>query len=302
MTGPAKMTRWVGSGVAACILALAALNTALAAPQTFGDRTLEIPAPEGYVEVTPRIPKYTELAATFLPASNRLVEMYALPDQLDMLSRGEGTEINPYYQLQTLRSVDGRILTQQEFSEASGIIEKSLIEAFGTLDEDAAKLTQQGNEAVRAQTGTDVDIKLSGTKYLGAYRREPWGLFFSMSAEVASAGEAPKRQIASGAVALVNQQIVYLYAYINKDDAAARRWAEQAVSAWADQVRAANGESATTESAAEPAPSAASDSTSSVESASSGGGFDWSRVWRGALVGGLIGLAVALVRVFTKRK
>jgi hypothetical protein len=295
--GNKTLARGMRSTFGALILALGALSLAQAAPQKFGDRTVEIPAPEGYIEVTPKMPQYTELAGSYLPASNRLVEMYALPEQIDALIGGDAVELNPYYQLQTLRSVDGRVLSNEEFSQASGIIEKSLIEAFGTLDKDAAKLTQQGNDAVKAQTGTDVDIKLGGTQYLGAYRREPWGLFFSMSAEVAAGGETPKRQIASGAVALINHQIVYLYAYINKDDAASRRWAEQAVSTWADQVRAANPDESALEAQAERIGGA-----DAAAAGSSGGGFDWSRVWRGALVGGVVGLIVALIGVFARRR
>src|SRR3569623_46823 len=64
---------------------------AVAAPATFGGRSIEIPSPERYVPVAAAVPKFIEIAQGFLPATNRLVEVYMVPADRAALARGNSS-------------------------------------------------------------------------------------------------------------------------------------------------------------------------------------------------------------------
>jgi len=222
-----------------CLTALLA-PAAAADPVAFGARSLEIPAPAGFVAVTGEMPRYHELSQAYLPAGNRLVEIYHTTEDRAALLQGQDIGLTRYHQMQTLRAYDGKPLSAAEFTAGMAEMETAI---QGTLENfDTAPLTDAGNKALADQTGEDVAISIGDTRYLGVFRREPWALFFTTTSQVAVSGVEGNggRIVCAGSAALINHQIVYLYTYTDDTGPEARTWAEAAVSAWADAVRAAN--------------------------------------------------------------
>lgn len=259
-------------------------RTAAAEPVRFGARTLEIPAPAGMVAVSRELPKYLELSQAYLPADNRLVEIYHTPEDRAALLQGQDIGLTRYHQLQTLRSVDGKPLSATEFATGMGQMETAIESTLQHLD--TASLTDAGNKALAEEAGEEVSLSIGETRYLGVFRREPWALFFTMTSQVAVSGAdgLSGRMICAGSSALINHQIVFLYAYAPDTGPEARRWAESAVAAWADAVRAANPDEASVAADAE----------------SFGQPLGFAALGRnaliGALIGGLLGLFLWLRR------
>jgi len=275
-----RVDRITAGGIALAASLLVA-GTALAAPLAFGERNLEVPVPQGFAPVAQRLPQFITLAQGYLPAGNRLVEAYLLPDDATAMESGEQVEIKRYFQVQTLRKLDGVPVSAAEFTEVSGQLEAQL----GTMLADAGKLgdelARQGNDAAKRQAGVDPKVGLGGLAYLGSFRKEPWALFFTTRAVVTIDGVQVPATAAS-ALAVINHQVAYLYAYTYEEDASpnGRAWAERAVSQWADAVHAANPDDPALEANAKRL----------------GGGFNWSSVGRGAFIGGLCGMFIWLFR------
>lgn len=274
-----QSSRWIVAGLL-FTLAIAAI----AAPQTFGARQLEIPEPQGFVALSAASPRFMEMAQAYLPPGNRLVEVYATPADRSVFAAGGGKDMQRYLQLQTLRKAEGKPISSADFKEESQEMESGLKQAFANIDSQAGELLNKGNAAFKEKEGVDPQIGASDFGYLGSYRSEPWGMFFSISTKIAAGAEAHK-MICSGALALINHQIVYLYAYSNFDQASDRIWAENAVSAWADAVHVANPDDPALEAQAERL-----------------GGFSWKGVGRGALIGGIVGGFVGLVMTLVRKK
>ena len=258
---------------------LEATSVSHAQEVAFGTRTLKIPNPEGFEPLAALSPRYMQAAQAYLPATNRLVEAYATAADAQALGRGEGATLARYFQLQAPRKADGLPVSESDFIDAGKEIEGGLEKTLKNSDELTTKLTSQGNAEVKRMTTTDPKVALSGVSYLGVFRREPWGLFFSIKSGV-SAGGANQTLVCGGALVLVNYQLLFLYSYSQYHDEDDRRWVEQATSSWADAVRAANPN--------DPAVAA---------KASHGLGAGVLRnTLLGAIIGGLIGLVVAVVR------
>ena len=213
---------------------------AAAATLQFGTRSLNIPEPQGFTPLSSVSPRYMQLAQAYLPASNRLVEAYATPADAKALSEGRGSQLVRYLQLQAPRAAEGTPLSEQEFAEASKAMEEqfeSTMRNSKDLIDDAAK---KGNAEIKRITSTDPNVALSGIEYLGAYRREPWGLFFTIKSGVSAGDGAKQTLVCSGALVMINYQLLFMYSYAQYHDSADREWVEQATSAWADAARAAN--------------------------------------------------------------
>ena len=254
--------------------------SALAAPVAFGKRTLEVPAPEGFIALANSSPQYLAAAQAYLPPTNRLVDSYAQPKAAAALAAGTPTNLDRYFQLQTLRKVEGVALSSSDFLSARSEIEKSFDQAL--KDVDVQKLTTNGNAEVKKQTDNDPQIALAGIQSQGVFRREPWALFFTVKSRVSTASGSSDL-ICAGTLALINHQLMYLNAYSDYNGPADREWVQRAVSAWADAVHAAN-----------------PDDPAVAAQARSFGSFDWSRLRDkaliGAAIGALFGLAIALLR------
>jgi len=259
--------------------AAAATTSAVpAAPTAFGTRTLEMPAPSGFVGVAASAPKFVEVSQAFLPAGNRLIEVYATEADRAALAAGNGSELVRYLQLQVPRAMEGKPVSQAEFSANAKNIETGLAQSLGNIGRQATDLAGKGNAQIRSRTGTDPGMAISDIGFHGLYRREDWGLFFTLSSNVSVAGMASDRLISAGAIVLINHQLVYFYAFSRERSAADAEWVKDTLSAWVDAVHAANPD--------DPA----------LEKASRRGGFDWSRVLVFAAIGGLVGGLYKLFR------
>ena len=266
----------------AVLFSFVSLIATLAHAETlqFGSRALNIPNPEGFEPLATVSPRYIQAAQAYLPATNRLVEAYATPADAKALAQGQPTSLGRYFQLQTSRKAEGVVVSAAEFAEASKEVEGSFEQTLKNSQPLATQLTDQGNAEVKRLTSSDPKIALSGIGYLGAFRREPWGLFFTIKSGLTAEDGTNQVMVCGGALVLVNYQLLFMYSYSQYRDESDRRWVEQATSAWADAARAAN-----------------PDDPKVAATASSGLGSGVLRMALiGAVIGGLVGLVGFLLR------
>jgi len=255
---------------------------AAAATLQFGTRSLNIPEPQGFTALSSVSPRYMQLAQAYLPATNRLVEAYATPADAKALAEGRSSPLVRYLQLQAPRAAEGMPISETEFTQASKEMESQFETTMRNSKDTTDDLTQKGNAEIKRITSTDPKVALSGIEYLGAYRREPWGLFFTIKSGVSASGGGNQTLVCAGALVMINYQLLFMYSYAQYHDSADREWVEQATSAWADATRAANPN--------DPAVAA------KVKHGFFGGG-----IWRNAIIGAIIGGIVGLfAKIFKK--
>jgi len=221
---------------------LLTLATAHAGSVAFGSRTLYIPDPDGYMPLAKAVPRFMQLAQAYLPKEIRLVETYVTPPDAAALEQGNSASMQRYFQIQAPRSADGVPVSNEEFAAAAPEIENGIRQALGDSGQAIKEQAAKGNAEVKRQTTVDPQMQLTDTGYLGTFRKEPWGQFFTIKTKASAQGVMAKPQqiVGAGAVVLANYQMVFLYCYANYANEGDRQWAEKAVSEWADQVHGAN--------------------------------------------------------------
>jgi len=259
--------------VAALLLTLASAHAGQVA---FGSRTLDVPDPDGFVPLAKSVPRFNPMAQAYLPQNIRLVDTYALPADAAAMQQGNGAEMRRYFQMQVPRSADGVPVSNEDFAAAATEIENGIRQALGDAGRAIKEQADKGNAEIKRQTSVDPQLTLSETGFLGTFRKEPWGQFFTIKTKASAQGVAGKPQqiVGAGAAVLVNYQLVFLYCYAHYDNEGDRQWAEKSVSAWADQVHGANPD----------------DPTVGKHIASHG--FNLKEVLRWGVIGGAIGLLV----------
>ena len=284
----AKRLHRHGPQVAFAVVAFLLASGVSARPMVFGARTLQLPDPDGFKAIALSEPGYMQVLQSYLPATNRLVDVYVEPAAAASMAANQPARLDHYFQLQVFRQLDGRVISPRDFGRAETEIQASMEDVAKKAREQIEQLTANGNAEAARKTSTDPKLALSGFNYLGTFRREPWGLFFAFRSHVSSA-TTPQGEdlVGSGAFVLVNYQALYLYSYSHYAGDADRLWVEHAVSAWADAVRAANPDDPALES----------------QAVQLHGGVDWSTMFGKGVAWGLIAALVALVvGVMLKRR
>jgi hypothetical protein len=253
---------------------LLTLATAHAGPVAFGSRTLYVPDPNGYVPLAKAVPRFIQLGQAYLPKEIRLVEVYAAPPDAAALEQGTSATMKRYFQIQTARSADGVPVSNEDFASAATEIENGIRKAFGDASGMIKEAADKGNAEIKRQTNIDPQMQLTDTGYLGLFRTEPWGQFFTIKVKASSEGlmAKPQQMVGAGGVVLVNYQLVFLYCYANYNNEGDRQWAEKSVSEWADQVHGANPDDP------------------SVGSHIPHSGFNFKEMLRWGVIGGVLGL------------
>jgi hypothetical protein len=220
-----------------------AAGPSLADPVRFGDRTVEIPVPQTgqYRALAAVYPQIMTALQSFLPAQVRLVDTYVSNEQYADLALGANKPLNRYFQLQVSRPLEGVPISEAQFGEAQPTILQGIAEVANSGMAPLHDQMAHGNQAVQAQTGHDPGIALSDTGYLGSFRRAAWAVFYSVKTSVKVAGsETPVPIVMSGSMIDVDGQLLMLNAYSRFSGPQDLQWTQQAVSAWADAVHAAN--------------------------------------------------------------
>src|SRR5579859_1563953 len=144
-----RTLRFVVTGL---LLTLAAAH---AGPVSFGNRSIYIPDPDGFLPLSKPVPRFIQLAQAYLPKNIRLVEVYATPPDTAALEQGTPTELKRYFQLQTAQSTDGVPVSNEDFAAAATQIEQGMRQALGEAASTLDAQTDKGNAEVKRQTSID---------------------------------------------------------------------------------------------------------------------------------------------------
>jgi hypothetical protein len=248
-------------------------------PLTIGDTTIQFPVDAGYVRASTAEPKYFEVVQAALPTTNRLVEVFLTPADLDRMRAG-GTASDVYYEVQVVRDTESRPIGMDEWNENK----PQLTAGMSKLDmnELAAKEGSSASARVSAAAGKSVNLSFGNISSPTIYRETPMSVEFGMSVPLRmnSGGQTVGVNASvAGAIAVVRNRLVLIYAYRAVNDDASIADLHARLDALVDQTQALN-------------PSDPNLSTST-------GLFKG--VGRSALIGGVIGSLIGVFLMLIKR-
>lgn len=258
------------------LLALIAFPLAAAGDETvtIGSEKLTIPIPAGFVRFDGTSPQFDEAMQKMVPPTNRMLLMLSTAEAQSKIKAGLPFDLNRYYVLQTFRQTEHTKVSFTDFESLRDGMKKQI--SAGTALSEAQEHTQ--NALNKAQLK---DLKIGEMKALGVFDETAQSLDFGLIAQTQSGTAAPEPVITAASVALVKGKVTYFYVYSNYHGDTDVAWARAAVKAWRESTLAANADGLL--GGNDSLPGSNADSTGS-------------KVLKGAIVGGVVGLLVALVR------
>lgn len=222
------------------VFAPALAQPATQAPITFGTRTLQVPAPQGDESVSQKLPMFFSVMEKYVPASNRMVEVYMSHEQLIALVLGTSKAPDRFFDLQVMRVLDGERVSQSQFAAGKPQIVKGLTDSKTLVQHGVDQSLHDANQKMQKLTGKDPGVSVTATSNPGEFRDEPWGVFFTSTLSASATHQATVPMVYSMAIVCIDGQVMYLYAYAHDDGRDGRGWTQHGVSQWADAIRAAN--------------------------------------------------------------
>ncbi len=244
-----------------------------------GGQPIDVPLPEGFVELTPAMSPYYEALGAYIGPGNLRYATLISSEDADALLRGEAIELHRYFNLETQRAISTRSVSTAQFAELRGIMRNEMDELYASVEEQLPGMIDAGDRKLTTQFDADIAVQLGGLLPMPVHLDTDNAIANSMFATVGAAvdGENTGSVVVSATTLVlhVKDKVLFLYAYGEEADL---EWTREAVERWGRDVLVANSLAMAEQSTTE---------------AGDQGGIDWGSVIRNAFFGAL--LAVALL-------
>ena len=210
------------------LLAMAMMAVSNAKTLQIGGRNLEVLAPEGFVEVTPEMPKLYEIARGIVDPDNPTLAYFIPADMADAAKAGENVELKKYF----LLKVQGN--TEFVSLDSAG---------FAGLVAEVKSSNFMINQEMKTQLGDDFSlsavVKLRGIAAHPPHLESDVVFAYSMLTSGRAFGSDDQNQIMSATTAYTNVagKILLLSAFAEEGEL---EWTRDAVGAWSSAVLASN--------------------------------------------------------------
>lgn len=271
------------------LLALHLFANPLRAAETtvqIGDTAISVPAPKGFTPVTRDMTKLNQLLETFVAPDNVRFVTFIPEELLPVVQAGQIPNLPRTLSLQTNKKVVARTVTASDFADLKATVRKQNDEIVREAERKMPGLLDEASKSIQRQFKTKLDMNMNGMVPLPIHAESDRLLAFSMLLNLAMTTADGQRTNYPGVVTTTflhtRGKLFFTYVYGGENDL---DWSRQMSKDWAAALLAAN----------------PPDETTLAKEAAHSGMFDWSQVFRSALVGGLIGGVIGLFGFLFKR-
>ena len=253
-----------------------------------GDRAINLPLPDGFVELTPAMsPYYQTMRAYIAPNNLRYVTLITANDA-EALLRGEDVEVARYITVESEKSISDTSVSSTEFAELRSMVRNQIGEVYANAQKQLPELIGKGNQRLREEFDADLAVEFGGLVTLPIHLDTDNVMANSMF--MTFGGTLDGEDIGSDVVSAttlflyVKDKVLFLYVYGSESEL---EWTREAAERWATEILAANPLSAAEQHAVERPESI---------------GLSWNRVVEKAMIGALVGSAIAIIAFLFRRR
>lgn len=212
-----------------------------AADIVVGERTVNIPHPDGYVELTPDMSPYYESMWAYVAASNHRYLTLIHESTAAAIRRGDAVEVGRYMNIETEKSISRMSISAAQFDEFQNIMRTQLFELTARVQEQLPEITSAGNAALSEQFDADLAVDLGGVVplpvHLDTDNAIASSMYMTVSATVNGADMGSEVLSATMLTLHVGDKVLFLYVYGAQSDLL---WTRETANAWAESIVAAN--------------------------------------------------------------
>ena len=252
---------------------------ALSDSYNIGGTEISIPAPAGYVRVTPQMGTVYRYLMQLQDQQNDILAYFILQEDASKVTEGTLPQLSKYFIAKVNKQLKSAIDSSKEFADLQRVTRQQNKEIFESLESKVPGLLDNISQGISNEFDIDFAMKVSQFVPLDVHYTDDNTLAYSMYINYGvTAQGSSEKIILSATTTFLNTagKVIFLYCYAPK---AELEWTRSASKVWADSIVAGN-------------PSAPAQSPGLH-------GIKWKKVLEksviGAVAGGLIALAAALI-------
>jgi hypothetical protein len=253
-----------------------------------GDRLINVPLPDGFVELTPMMSPYYQTMRAYIAPSNIRYLTLITEDKAEALLRGEDVELDRYINVESEKGISATSVSFGQFTEFRSIFRNQIDDMYANVEKRLPEIVNEGNSTVSAEFSADIAVELGGMVplpiHLDTDNVIANSMFMTVSATVDDEGVGTDVVAATTLFLHVKDKVIFLYVYGSESEL---DWTREAAAMWAMDIVAANPLS--------------TDEKRAVDKSDSFG-INWSQVIEKALIGALLGGVIGFVSFFFRRR
>lgn len=248
-----------------------------------GDSVIEIPAPLGFVLVTPEMTQVNELHKHFIPPTNQQFAAFIAESDVPEALAGEIPPLQRRFTVQTAKNLVNKSVTQAEFAQFKSSIASDIEKTIEEVKKKLPELMSKVSEGISGQLDVQLMMEIGDVVPFSPHYEDDRSISLSMITrnEIRSeTGETFSNVIAITMTFIhVRDRVLFIYSYGGKDDL---DWTRKSSKEWVRVIVSAN-------------PDSRSAIVPKHRSNSSHGGISWDNVTSKAIGGVFLGLVIAFV-------
>ena len=206
-----------------------------------GSKSIEIPAPKGFVRVTPKMGKVKRFFDQLVDPANRTLANYISDADAPLAFADEIPELDQTFAVNVNRQLADAELSPKDFAELKAVLKSQNKEMYQKAKAQVEKNLKKASKGVSKELDVDLAMNVTNMVPLEPHVNEKNAFAFSMyvNYSVQSGNEKEDWVVAAtGTIVNVSGKIVALYCYAPKDQL---EWTRQASKEWSAKVLSSNG-------------------------------------------------------------
>ena len=213
---------------------------------SIGDQSINIPAPEGFYEVSHLSEEVRKIGETFIPPDNRLLAIFVSGKNFGRLMKDEWNWVRDYSGLgdkymivQGYRKDENKNVQKLEFEAFKEHIKQQHNIVYEKIKDRVDVIIKKGVEQISQEYDVSLDLKVDTPVPLGVFmdKTDVIGFASLMKGQALLNGTSVSRLVVVGTSFLKMQgKILFVYVYSNFDTSEDLDWVRTASSTWVDQI------------------------------------------------------------------
>jgi hypothetical protein len=252
-----------------------------------GDTSITVPSPNGFLPVTGNMFMVNQFLENMVAPQNiRFISF--IPEQtLPAIRRGEMPDLTHNVSVQTEKDVVNATITKADFEQFKKLMHAQNDELVNQVENEAPGLMDKFNKGIGNDFNVNPDVNFKGFIMLPAHdesdRLFAFSSYVNLSARTRDGTLTNLLGTVTSTCLFTKAKIFFIYVNGTSKEL---QWTRQVSKDWAAAILAAN----------------PSDAATIVKESASPVGFNWNRVFLSALIGGIFGGLLGLVRYLFRRK
>jgi hypothetical protein len=241
-----KVVFWLLAFIGLSYIAIPA-SQALAGTQSItievGGKTIHVPSPAGFHEISELSPDTRKLSETMVPSYNRLLAVFVSESDLGRIMKGEPLEFEQYMFLQVYRKVEHTNVSGSQFKQFVGQFKQENETLLERVKDRIGPLLDDMSGKLSKDYGVLGKLKLGETVPLGIFieQNDAVGIAFLVKSQVSVEGQQIDVLMASGMSYIrVKGKILFAYVHSNYETQNNLEWVRTTSRKWVDQILATN--------------------------------------------------------------